>query len=45
VYEAVEKWIAANGLAVARAPREVYWTDFMAAADGDEVFDVVFPVS
>lgn len=45
VYEAVEKWISANGLAVARAPRETYWTDFMAAADGDEVFDVAFPVT
>lgn len=45
VYEAVEKWIAANGLAVARAPREIYWTDFMSAAAEDEVFDVAFPVS
>jgi hypothetical protein len=45
VYELVEKWIAGNGLTVARAPREVYWTDFMAAADDDEVFDVAFPVS
>jgi hypothetical protein len=45
VYEAVEQWIDANGLAVARAPREVYWTDFMDAGDDDEVFDVAFPVS
>jgi hypothetical protein len=45
VYEAVEKWITANGLAVARAPREVYWTDFMSAAADDEVFDVAFPVT
>jgi hypothetical protein len=45
VYEAVEKWIAANGLAVARAPRETYWTDFMSAAADDEVFDVAFPVT
>ncbi|MGI5242400.1 hypothetical protein [Dactylosporangium sp. CA-139066] len=45
VYEAVEKWVAANGLSIARAPRETYWTDFPAAADGDEVFDVAFPVS
>jgi hypothetical protein len=45
VYEAVEKWISDHGLAVARAPRETYWTDFMAAADGDEVFDVAFPVT
>jgi hypothetical protein len=45
VYEAVEKWIAANGLAVARAPRETYWTDFPSAAADDEVFDVAFPVT
>ena len=45
VYEAVEKWIAGHGLAVARAPREIYWTDFMSAAPDDEVFDVAFPVS
>jgi hypothetical protein len=45
VYEAVEKWIGAHGLAVARAPREIYWTDFMAAAADDEVFDVAFPVT
>jgi hypothetical protein len=45
VYEAIEKWIAANGLTVARAPRETYWADFMAAAPDDEVFDVAFPVT
>jgi hypothetical protein len=45
VYEAIEKWIIANGLAVARAPREVYWADFWAAAADDEVFDVAFPVT
>lgn len=45
VYEAVEKWIDANGLAIAHAPRETYWTDFMSAADDDEVFDVAFPVT
>ncbi len=45
VYEAVEKWVVDSGLSVARAPRETYWTDFPAAADGDDVFDVAFPVS
>jgi hypothetical protein len=45
VYPAIEKWISENGLTVARAPRETYWTDFFGAADGDEVFDVAFPVS
>jgi len=45
VYEAIEKWIAANGLAVARAPRETYWTDFPSAAADDDVFDIAFPVT
>jgi hypothetical protein len=45
VYEAVEKWITAAGLSVARAPRETYWTDFNSAAADDEVFDVAFPVT
>jgi len=45
VYEAIEKWIAANGLAVARAPRETYWTDFRSAAADDDVFDIAFPVT
>jgi effector-binding domain-containing protein len=43
-YDAVSKWIDAQGLAVADAPREVYFTDFMAAAPGDEVCDVAFPI-
>jgi hypothetical protein len=45
VYPAIEKWISEQALAVARAPRETYWTDFPAAADDDEVFDVAFPTS
>lgn len=45
VYEAIEKWIVANGFTVAVAPRETYWTDFMSAAPGDEVFDVAFPIT
>jgi hypothetical protein len=45
VYEAVEKWVLDNGLTVAHAPRETYWTDFGAAAGDDEVFDVAFPVA
>jgi len=45
VYEVIERWIVANGLAVARAPRETYWTDFVSAAADDEVFDVAFPVT
>jgi hypothetical protein len=45
VYELIEKWITDNGLTVASAPREVYWTGFMSAEAGDEVFDVAFPVT
>jgi hypothetical protein len=45
VYAAVGNWIAANGLSIARAPRETYWTDFGWAADTDEVFDIAFPVT
>ena len=44
VYEAVEKWALDRGLRTAGAPREVYWTDFTAAGDDDEVFDVAWPV-
>ncbi|MEO6712006.1 MAG: MerR family transcriptional regulator [Mycobacteriales bacterium] len=43
-YEAVEKWIAANGAQGAGAPREVYFTDFMAAGPNDECVDVAFPI-
>ena len=45
VYEAIKEWIAGNGLAVARAPRETYWTDFRSAAADDDVFDIAFPVT
>lgn len=45
VYEAIEKWVSDQGLKVAAAPRETYWTDFMAASDDDEVFDIAFPVA
>lgn len=44
VYDAVEKWALDRGLRVTAAPREVYWTDFTAAGDDDEVFDVAWPV-
>lgn len=44
VYVAIEEWIAGQGLEVAAAPRETYWTDFFSAAEDDEVFDVAFPV-
>jgi hypothetical protein len=43
-YEAVEKWVGSRGLEIAAAPREVYYTDYFAAAPGDAVFDVAFPI-
>lgn len=44
VYVGIEEWIASNGLQVAAAPRETYWTDFFSADEKDEVFDVAWPV-
>lgn len=44
VYMEIEKWIDGQGLQIAAAPRETYWTDFFDAAADDEVFDVSFPV-
>lgn len=44
VYVAIGEWIEGQGLEVAAAPRETYWTDFFSAAEHDEVFDVAFPV-
>lgn len=44
MYITVEQWIGNNGLTVAAAPRETYWTDFYSADGKDEVFDVAFPV-
>ena len=44
VYVAIENWIEGQGLEIAAAPRETYWTDFYSAAVDDEVFDVAFPV-
>lgn len=43
-YGAVAEWIGANGLTIAAAPREVYFTDFDSAGPDDEVIDVAFPV-
>jgi hypothetical protein len=45
VYAGIEKWIGEQGLVVAAAPRETYWTDFPAAGAQDPVFDVAFPVA
>jgi hypothetical protein len=45
VFGVVEEWIGTQGLEVAAAPREVYWTSFDAAAPGDVVLDVAWPVA
>jgi hypothetical protein len=45
VYEAVEKWAIDQGLTIAGPPAEVYWTDFGAAGEDDDVFDVAWPVA
>jgi hypothetical protein len=43
-YDGVAAWVAAQGLAVAGSPREVYFTDFVSAGPGDEVCDVALPI-
>jgi effector-binding domain-containing protein len=43
-YDAVGQWLGSHGVSMAGSPREVYFTDFMAAAPTDEVCDVAFPV-
>jgi DNA-binding transcriptional MerR regulator len=44
-FDAVAQWPAEHGMAVAGAPREVYFGDFDAAASIDEVCDVGYPVT
>ena len=44
-FDGVAQWIGAQGLEIAASPREIYFTDFMAAAPGDEVCDVAFPLA
>jgi DNA-binding transcriptional MerR regulator len=43
-YDAVAQWINEHGHSVEGAPREIYFTDFMAANPADEVCDVAFPM-
>ncbi|WP_229909586.1 MerR family transcriptional regulator [Streptomyces flavofungini] len=43
-YDAVEEWIAQEGLSQAGPCREVYFTDWDAAGPGDDVCDVAYPV-
>ncbi|MFV0135289.1 MerR family transcriptional regulator [Streptomyces sp. HMX87] len=44
-FEAVEEWIAAEGLTQAGPCREVYFADWEAAGADDPVCDVAFPVA
>lgn len=43
-FETVGRWVADQNLSVSGGPREVYFTDFMAAGPEDEVCDVAFPI-
>ncbi|MFF5305363.1 MerR family transcriptional regulator [Streptomyces sp. NPDC013161] len=43
-FEAVEQWVAAEGLRYAGPCREVYFAEWGAAGPGDPVCDVAFPV-
>ena len=43
-FDAVTQWLSANGKTIAGSPREVYFTDFVAARPTDEVVDIAFPV-
>ncbi|MFJ6569875.1 MerR family transcriptional regulator [Streptomyces sp. NPDC091292] len=44
-FEAVEEWVARQGLRVVGPCREVYFADWDAAGPGDEVCDIAFPVA
>ncbi|MEJ1200632.1 MULTISPECIES: MerR family transcriptional regulator [unclassified Streptomyces] len=44
-FEAVEEWVAAQGLTVAGPCREVYFADWEASDPEDPVCDIAFPVS
>lgn len=43
-FEAVACWLKEQDVTSSAAPREVYFTDFMAAGPDDEVCDVAFPM-
>jgi DNA-binding transcriptional MerR regulator len=44
-YEAVEAWLTSNNHPISGSPREVYFTDVMAAGPDDLVCDIAFPYS
>ncbi|MEP7765602.1 GyrI-like domain-containing protein [Sanguibacter sp. 25GB23B1] len=44
-YAAVETWVQETGESIVGPPREVYFTDVMAAGPHDAVADVAFPIA
>lgn len=44
-YDAIARWVDAEGRSAAGSPREVYFGDFAAAAPTEEVCDIAFPVT
>ncbi|MFF1958030.1 MerR family transcriptional regulator [Streptomyces sp. NPDC058220] len=44
-FEAVEEWVAQQGLTISGPCREIYFADWDAASASDEVCDIAFPVS
>jgi DNA-binding transcriptional MerR regulator len=43
-YDAVERWIGANGRTIAGPPREIYFADPSAGPSDEAVADVAFPI-
>lgn len=43
-FDAVSRWIVAGDEVATLPPREVYFTDFMAAGPDDDVCDIAFPI-
>lgn len=44
-YEQVEQWVREHGHVPAGPPREIYFTDFMAAGPDELVCDIAWPIS
>src|SRR5262249_39573820 len=44
-FDAVAEWLTAHDMSASAPPREIYFTDFMAAGPTDEVCDVAFPIN
>lgn len=42
-YDAVSRWLTANGRTATLPPREVYFTDWHSAGPDDDVCDIAFP--